>query len=147
MPPSINVGLSRNASKDYQSTRVSINVTAELDQALLARSDQLQEQIRDMYAQAHHALDGQMNSLADSGSPGIRPAPKNNGTNDNGHGSASMTASQRRAILAIAKRWEIKVDYECHERFATAFNDLSIRQASDLIDHLKLSVPARDSRQ
>jgi hypothetical protein len=39
------------------------------------------------------------------------------------------------------------VDYECRERFATAFNDLSIRQASDLIDHLKLSVPARDSRQ
>jgi hypothetical protein len=29
MPSSINVGLSRKASKDYQSTGVSINVTAE----------------------------------------------------------------------------------------------------------------------
>ena len=31
MPLSINVGLSRKASRDYQSTGVSINVTAELD--------------------------------------------------------------------------------------------------------------------
>ena len=37
MPLSINVGLSRKASKDYQSTGVSINVTAELDQSLLAK--------------------------------------------------------------------------------------------------------------
>src|SRR5208282_3705820 len=48
MPLSINVGLSRKASKDYQSTGVSINVTAELDQALLARPDQLQKQIGDL---------------------------------------------------------------------------------------------------
>jgi hypothetical protein len=36
MPLSINVGLSRKA-KDYQSTGVSINVTTELHQSLLAR--------------------------------------------------------------------------------------------------------------
>ena len=37
MPLSINVGLSRKASKDYQSTGVSINVTTELHQSLLDR--------------------------------------------------------------------------------------------------------------
>ncbi|QOV89759.1 hypothetical protein [Humisphaera borealis] len=37
MPLSINVGLSRKASRDYQSTGYSINVTAELDQALLGQ--------------------------------------------------------------------------------------------------------------
>jgi hypothetical protein len=47
MPLSINVGLSRKASKDYQSTGVSINVTAELDQALLAKPDELQQQVGD----------------------------------------------------------------------------------------------------
>jgi hypothetical protein len=40
MPLSVNVGLSRKASKDYQSTGVGINLTAELDQALLAKPDQ-----------------------------------------------------------------------------------------------------------
>jgi hypothetical protein len=58
-----------------------------------------------------------------------------------------MTASQRRRILGIAKCWDINVDYECRERFATALDDLSIRQASDLIDHLKLSTPASASRR
>jgi hypothetical protein len=42
MPLSINVGLSRKASKDYQSTGTSINIVAELDQALLAKPDELQ---------------------------------------------------------------------------------------------------------
>jgi len=48
MPLSVNVGLSRKASKDFQSTGVSINVTAELDQSLLAKPDQLQKQIGDL---------------------------------------------------------------------------------------------------
>ena len=51
MPISINVGLSRKASRDYQSTGYSINVTAELDSALLAKPEQLQQQIADLYAQ------------------------------------------------------------------------------------------------
>ena len=43
---SVNVSLSRKASKDYQSTGVSINVTAELDQSLLARPEQLRRRSR-----------------------------------------------------------------------------------------------------
>jgi hypothetical protein len=50
MPLSVNVGLSRKASKDYQSTGVSINVTAELDQSLLAKPDQLQREVDNLYA-------------------------------------------------------------------------------------------------
>ena len=52
MPLSINVGLSRKASKDYQSTGVSINVTAELDSALLQNPAKLQQQIAGLYGQA-----------------------------------------------------------------------------------------------
>src|SRR5207249_6709513 len=55
MPLSINVGLSRKASKDYQSTGVSINVTAELDQTLLARPEELQQQIASLYTQCEGA--------------------------------------------------------------------------------------------
>jgi hypothetical protein len=147
MPLSINVGLSRKASKDYQSTGVSINVTAELDQALLARPDQLQKQIGDLYAQAHHALDGQMNQLSGPNRPASRPTSRNNGANGNGRYSAPMTASQRRAILAIATRWEFDPDQESRERFGTDFDHLSISEASKLIDHLKASQPATTSRR
>jgi len=147
MPLSINVGLSRKASRDYQSTGVSINVTAELDQALLARPEQLQKQIGDLYAQAHHALDGQMNRQSEPTGPAPRATPRNNGANGNDRNSAPMTASQRRAILAIATRWEFDPDQECRERFGTDFGHLSISEASKLIDDLKLSVPRRISRR
>jgi hypothetical protein len=153
MPLSINVGLSRKASKDYQSTGVSINVTAELDQSLLARPDELQRQIGDLYSQAQSALDHQADALGD-------PQPRRNGRNFNGrdrnngydhgtghngqhdHRDAAMTASQRRAILAIVKRWDLDLDAECREFIGEEFERLSIRQASELIDHLKNSEPA-----
>ena len=82
MPLSINVGLSCKASRDYQSTGVSINVTAELDQALLARPEQLQKQIGDLYAQAHQALDGQTNRL--SAPPRFRAGVGERGESRNG---------------------------------------------------------------
>jgi hypothetical protein len=146
MPLSINVGLSRKASRDYQSTGVSINVTAELDQSLLAKPEELQKQIGGLYSQAQSALDCQANALGD-------PQPRRNGhhsqrTNGdrhNGHDdrrNASMTASQRRAILAIVKRWDVNLDTECREYIGEQFEKLSISQASELIDHLKDQEPA-----
>ena len=57
MPLSINVGLSRKASKDYQSTGTSINIIAELDAALLAKPDELQKQIDGLYREAQDAID------------------------------------------------------------------------------------------
>lgn len=150
MPLSINVGLSRKASKDYQSTGVSINVTAELDQTLLARPEELRRQIGDLYSQAQNALDHQADALGD-------PQARRNGQNDhgrdrrNGHDchngnsdrrDAAMTASQRRAILAIVKRWNLNLDAECHDFIGEEFERLSIRQASELIDHFKASEPS-----
>jgi len=147
MPLSINVGLSRKASRDYQSTGVSINVTAELGQALLARPDQLQKQIEGLYAQAHHALDGQMNRHSEPANPAPRPASRNSSANGNGRNSAPMTASQRRAILAIATRWEFDPDQESRERFGTDLDHRSISEASKLIDHLKNSQPVASRRR
>src|SRR4051794_24925914 len=109
MPLSINVGLSRKASKDYQSSGVSINVTAELDQSLLARPEELQEQIAGLYAQAELALDRQATAQPHNADvPPRRSSPshsngrgRNRSTgpvangNGNGHGNGGgMTESQ-----------------------------------------------------
>src|SRR5690349_17823069 len=115
MPLSVNVGLSRKASKDYQSTGVSINVAAELDQSLLARPEELQQQIDGLYAQAEQALDRQAGQATpeppqrasaarrQATGPARRTAaerrPSSSGTNGGG-----MTESQRKAIYAIAGR-------------------------------------------
>lgn len=171
MPLSINVGLSRKASKDYQSTGFSINVTAELDQSLLARPDELQAQIDALYSQAHHALDKQAgsNQPQQTSQPQRQPSPRNNGgysrngnagprnggngngqgyrlSNGNGNGggrtnAGGMTESQGKAIYAISKRLGVDAGYECKEVFGWDFDHLTIKQASELIDHLKALQP------
>ena len=151
MPLSINVGLSRKASRDYQSTGVSINVTAELDQSLLARPDELQEQVANLYAQAEQALDRRANP-ADS--PSHRPygARSNGYRNGNGNRSRSngngggMTQSQRRASLAIARRADVDPAYEAEQIIGVPLDQMSIQQASELIDHLKSLAPAGNER-
>ena len=159
MPLSINVGLSRKASKDYQSTGVSINVTAELDQSLLARPDELQQQVANLYAQAEQALDRQAGAPTPSESrpANSRPARQNgsyrngngsghsNGNRSNGNGGG-MSQSQRNAILAIARRSNVDPNYEAEQMVGTPFEQLTIRQASELIDHLKALAPADNGR-
>ena len=141
MPLSVNVGLSRKASRDYQSTGVSINVTAELDSALLQKPAELQQQIAGLYAQAEFAMDRQANGKAPAA-----PAAQSNGVAhpssrpDAGNGQRNgggITASQRKAILAIASRNGVDAAAEAHDRFGTNVDDLTLRQASELIDYLK----------
>ena len=159
MPLSINVGLSRKASKDYQSTGVSINVTAELDQSLLAKPAELQAQIDSLYAQAESAIDRQVKACAGGTTPQApartngtgtggrfgrngtsgRDQPRTGGAPRNG---SSMTASQKRAIEAIADRLGINPADEIQHEFGLDFDRLSVREASKAIDHLKALQPA-----
>ena len=150
MPLSINVGLSRKASKDYQSTGVSINVTAELDQTLLAKPDELQGEIDRLYYQAEQALNRQASEMK-SDDPPPRPARNGNGqrsNNGNGNGrtngahAAPMTQSQRRAINAIADRVGVDANEEAFNLASVGIDRLSLKQASQLIDHLKSLEPA-----
>jgi len=141
MPLSINVGLSRKASKDYQSTGVSINVTAELDSTLLAKPDELQKQIDGLYYQAQSAIDRHVSTPEPARQvPQERRQTSNNGGNgrnaSNGNGT-KMTASQRRAIEAITDRLGINARAEARDIVGVDLDDLTVRQASELIDHLK----------
>jgi hypothetical protein len=180
MPLSINVGLSRKASENYQSAGVSINVTAELGQSLLARPDELQQEIAGLYAQAQQALDRQLPAPNNAPQRGPEPqAPRNaarysrnggdgngehngnggyrNGNGHHGHNGqsngsnrrngGSMTDSQRRAIDAISRRLNLDPDHEAREVLGLGMDQLTIRQASELIDHLKSLQSAGDGAQ
>ena len=133
MPLTINVGLSRKASKDYQSSGVSINVTAELDQSLLARPRELQAEVDRLYDQAEQGLIRQANRAGSDDA---------NGRSGNGHtprtqNGGEMTASQRRAIWAIARRLGLDPTEEIHHQFGLRLDGLTVREASRAIDHLK----------
>lgn len=164
MPLSINVGLSRKASKDYQSTGISLNITAELDQALLAKPAELQAQVSNLYAQAEAALDRQAQRMGEPDAAQRHPEPHDDGHaargngngRSNGNGSygnngggrrangngSSATDSQRRAIAAIARRMGVDPALEARDIIGAELDDLTLRQASELIDHLKSLQPA-----
>ncbi|MCL2648180.1 MAG: hypothetical protein FWD61_14415 [Phycisphaerales bacterium] len=168
MPLSINVGLSRKASKDYQSTGYSINVTAELDQSLLAKPGELQAQIDGLYAQAEDAINRQVkthtsastmekvngegyhrNSANGNGHANGNGYTNGNGrTNGNGHvgnhNGGGVTKSQARAIESIADRAGLDPAQEAHDLFGVSLDELTIKQASELIDHLKSQAPAQN---
>jgi len=152
MPLTINVGLSRKASENYQSSGTSINLTAELDQSLLARPDELQHQIGALYQQAEAALTRQASRPAPGpatgqGQPDAAPGGNGNGRNGHGNGHvAPMTQSQSRAIHAIAQRLGIDPAAECTRAFGWDLDRLSIRDASTVIDHLKSLQPAGGQR-
>ena len=151
MPLTINVGLSRKASKDYQSTGVSINITAELDQALLAKPEELQAQVDELYSQAQQAIDRQVESLKQTEPRGQlqrhprnqdhRPRNNYGGGRNGGHrpspGATAMTHSQRRAIESIARRLDLDPSDHIDREFGWSFSELTLKEASQVIDHLK----------
>ena len=106
MPLTVNVGISRKASANYQSTGLSINLTAELDQSLLADPPRLQSEIDRIYAQAEEALDRKAGGVttvtdvtAEVRNPPNRPTdrqplPQRNGHPSNGHAAQNGAPSQ-----------------------------------------------------
>lgn len=142
MPLTINVGLSKKSSHNYQSEGVSINVTAELDQALLGRPDHLQKEISGLYQQAEAALEQQIRPTTQ---PRRMPPqePQNGAQCPPQNGARMATASQLRALQGICRRLEVDLEAESHNEFGVGSTALDIRQASVLIDLLKAKVPAK----
>jgi hypothetical protein len=138
MPLCVNVGLNRKASRDYQSSGASINITAELDATLLTKPQELQSAIDGLYEQARVTLNRQSAFRASAGSDAPPEAPV--AGDGNGHsvaGARPMTPRQRSAILAIARRAEQDPAISARGVFGVSLDELTSRQASQLIDSLK----------
>jgi hypothetical protein len=106
MPLTVNVGISRKASANYQSAGHSISLTAELDQSLLADPPRLQSEIDRIYRQAEEALDRKAGGVttvtgvtAEVRNPPNRPADRQpvhhrNGSASNGHAAQNGATPQ-----------------------------------------------------
>ena len=156
MPLTVNVGLSRKSSENYNSQGASINLSAELDQSLLARPDLLHQQIQQLYREAEDALasqsqgntqprgerfnpnaNGSRSTTAGAGRANSRSASNSGGSSGASSGVGGMTQSQRRAINAIAKQLGVDAAQEAQHELGIGLNELSVREASSLIEHLK----------
>ena len=155
MPVKLNIGLSRKVGEaNYGSRGASINLEVELDNGVLNDPGQLRDRVHDLYVLARQSVDEELQRPEDAG-PGelshgngnghanghVSNGHSSNSSSNNGHGRievARATQSQIRAIFAISKRQGLDPHTVINERFRLhRMEDLTIREASSLIDELK----------
>ena len=162
MPMKLNVGVSRKVGlPNYGSVGASCNLELELDASLLERDlDAFHNQIRGAYVAAHQAVHDELarlQTLTES-KPQAPAWTSERGHNRNGHDGEDRnghprrfqeapsrsrqpaTPNQIKAILAIARKQNADLGTLLRQEYRVEQpEDLTIRQASELIDLLKSS--------
>ena len=149
MPVKLNIGLSRKVGEaNFGSRGASVNLEVELDSGVISDQQRFQKRVRALYTQARQSINAELD-LPSEGAVIEQPVVQRNGhaPAHNGNGSqgrqegGSATQSQVRAIFAIARRNRLDPKNLVLERFGLERpEDLSIRDASSLIDDLKRGV-------
>jgi hypothetical protein len=149
MPLKLNVGASRKVGDaNYGSRGASVNLEMELDTGLAHEPDKLQEKIRQLFGLVRTSLAEELKqanapAAAETGARNGHAGTHTNGANgSNGEAprrpARPATQSQVKAIHAIAKSQDIDLAGLLRDRFHVGQpGDLSIAQASQLIDELK----------
>lgn len=145
MPLKLNVGVTKKVGEsNYGSRGASVSFEVEVESALVREPDELREKIRYLFREAQSAVEEQLNGGGSGGGSGSnKHYDHGRHGNGSGHherngGERPATNSQVRAIRAIADRQRIDLAGRLREDYGIAEVDqLSLRQASELIDRLK----------
>jgi hypothetical protein len=150
----LNVGVSKKLGlPEYSSVGASCNVEVELDPGLLEHDlDAFHERARAAYVACHQAVEDDLARSQAAPRPtahGRNGTAATNGTLPSRAGSANgrprlpATASQVRAILAIARKQDADLEGVLRNDFGVDQpENLSLSQASKLIDRLKAATDA-----
>ncbi len=165
MPLTLNVGLSKKIGQpDYGSLGASCHIQLELEHSLIFTDlDSFHDKVRQAFVACNQAV---KDELYRHQQPAANPPAHNNGNghaaNGNGNGhpppangqrtrrdhTRAATASQVRAIEMIAKRVKINLADILWNDFGVAQpGELSITEASQLIDELKASTNGHSNGQ
>jgi post-segregation antitoxin (ccd killing protein) len=152
MPLKTNVGVSRKvADNNYGSRGASVNLEVELDSTLIDDPERFHDRIRQVFRLAQQAIDEELTRQQQAGNVETNGHASANGNghhngDGNGHsaprrsGGRRATASQARALRAIADRQGLDLAAELQGRFGVHEpEELSITEASQTIDELKAS--------
>jgi hypothetical protein len=160
MPLRLNVGVSKKLGLPaYSSIGASCNLDLELENGILRDPAGFRDQVQGAFLAARKAVDDELARLQDQGdSNETREVPATNGHSNgayagNGkpaarlelrHGRAGKpaTVSQVRAIVSIARRQHADLDGLLCDLGVTRPEELSLADASRLIDQLKAAAQA-----
>jgi hypothetical protein len=155
VPLKLNVGVSRKVGLPaFGSVGASCNLELEVEAGLLERDlDAFHARVRDVYVAAHQAVHDELARLqapveAPHDAPASPPRQSSNGhPGGNGHADGPpagrsrprrpATENQVRAIRSIAARQHADLAGLLQDYGVSRPEDLSIKQASELIDALK----------
>jgi hypothetical protein len=158
MPVQLDVGVTRKVGEpNFGSRGASVNLKVELDSAVVGEPQRLQQEISRLFGLARQSVDRELqdggcatalpaqhiqNGHRVNGQQTATPTGSDNGAatgwQRNGRSVRPATASQARAIRAIASRCSVDLDQLLGERFGVAQPEqLSLAAASGLIDELK----------
>ncbi len=135
MPMKLNIGLNQKKGEpNYGSRGASFHVEVEVDSSVAIDPKRLRERARALYAIARKAIDeelGAEEAIEVNGAVGVERQISTGGT-------TLATAGQVRAVFAICRSQELNPFELVQTRFGCKrIEDLSIREASCLIDELK----------
>ena len=145
----LNVGFTKKVGEAHYGSRgAAVNLELELDSSLVGDADRLKERIRHLFGLAKASVDDELaigagqpaaNGNGQSSAPSTGNGPAAGQTNGRRRdGTRSATASQVRALNAIADRRKLDLPALLAERFQIDdAASLTITEASNLIDELK----------
>jgi len=130
----LNVGLSRKVGEaNYGSRGASVNLELEVEAGLASDSNALRDRARQLFKMARASVDEELN-----GDGPTADEHTQNGIGSRRTNGRHATASQCRALRAIADRQRVDLTAELRSRFGVERpEDLAIGEASELIDSLK----------
>jgi len=154
MPLRLNVGASKKVGEtNYGSRGASVNVEMELDTSLVSDPAKLQDKIRQLFALVRTSLAEELNGggHAPNGTRNGNGAQEHHAHTNGGADQSAVpdnrqrngsprpaTQSQIKALFAISKSQHVNLSQLLRERFNVSRpDDLSIKEASQLIDSLK----------
>ena len=135
MPMKLNVGLNQKRGEpNYGSRGASFQVEVEIDSSVAIDPRRLRERARALYAIARKAIDEELDGGEAIEVNGSRREARQIST----PGTTMATAGQVRAVFAICRSQDLNPFDLVQNRFGRKrIEDLSIREASCLIDELK----------
>ena len=129
----LNAGVSRKIGEpNYGSRGASVNVELELESSVVNDTDALYEKIRRLFALAKKSVDEELGISTSVPSNGGGPGNVSSNTE-----TRAATEKQKHAIAAICGENGFDGDQEAMALFDRSVIQLTLPEASQLIDHLK----------